>query len=93
MNEIVQNIIAIRKLKGLSQKDMAQKIGIAQSSYSRVEQGKTDLTLSKLSEIAGIFDMTLKDLINWQIPKTVKEASAVKKIEKLKKEIDQLDKD
>lgn len=41
----------------LSQEDMADKLGIDRSQYSRIESGKTDLGLSKLIKILELLDM------------------------------------
>ena len=92
MDEVIQNIIAIRKLKGLSQKDLAQKIGIAQSNYARIEQKKSDITLKRLHKIAGIFNMTFKDLINWQPSEKAYNDSIAKRKDKVRKEINDIEK-
>src|SRR5574344_400641 len=55
--EIGKNIKAYRKLKGLTQEELAEKIGIEPPSMSNLERGKftpSVETLQKLSDILGI---------------------------------------
>lgn len=41
-----------REQMGLEQSQISQKLGLTQSSYSRIESGKTSLSLVQLSDIA-----------------------------------------
>jgi len=46
-----------REQMGLEQSQIAQRLGLTQSSYSRIESGKTSLTLLQLSDMAQHFGM------------------------------------
>jgi transcriptional regulator with XRE-family HTH domain len=54
----------IRISKNLKQKDMAQKMGISRSTYSKIESGKVELTVKNLLKIGAIFkDISLEWLL------------------------------
>lgn len=50
--EIGKNIRAIREFKKMSAKELADKIGMGPSQYSRIELGKTDPSVGTLVKIA-----------------------------------------
>jgi transcriptional regulator with XRE-family HTH domain len=47
---------------GLSQAEIAEKIGISRSSYIAFEQGKTELNLSEAVKLADIFGISLEEM-------------------------------
>jgi predicted transcriptional regulator len=51
--EVIGQIIRVRNEQHLSQKDLADKIGIKQSNISRLESGNYNPTLEFLKKIAG----------------------------------------
>jgi transcriptional regulator with XRE-family HTH domain len=53
----------LRKQKGLSQKDMADKLHKSPSAYSRMESGDSKITLDELPTIAEIFGCSVNDLL------------------------------
>jgi transcriptional regulator with XRE-family HTH domain len=63
MNKIISRIIEYRKAKGLTQKQMADKLGIGQVGYSQIETGKTDLTLDRLIRIANVLEVNMITLL------------------------------
>ena len=63
MNKILQNIETIRKEKGIKQSEIADKLGIAQPSYSRYFTESGDMKLSMLQRIADILKVSLVDII------------------------------
>lgn len=67
MNEILANIEAIRKEKGLKQAVIAERLGIAQSSYSRYFTDADDMKLSLLLQISDILQVSLVDIITWPV--------------------------
>lgn len=54
----------LRQKKALSQDEIAKKIGISRSSYIAFEQGKTELSLSEASKLAGVFGISLDEVEN-----------------------------
>lgn len=60
---IEEKIKSIRELKNYTQGYMAEELGITQAAYSKIESGQTKLTVSKINDIAQIFDMPVEDLV------------------------------
>ncbi len=48
----------IRELKNINQKYIAEQLGISQSVYSDIENGKINVTESRLQQISKILDVT-----------------------------------
>jgi transcriptional regulator with XRE-family HTH domain len=55
----------IRELRDFTQEYLAEKIGITQSSYSKIENGNDDILYSKLQEIATVFNLRVEDIIGF----------------------------
>jgi transcriptional regulator with XRE-family HTH domain len=53
----------LRKQKGFSQKDMADKLHKSPSAYSRMESGDIKITLEELPAIAEILGCSVNDLL------------------------------
>jgi len=52
-----------REQLGLSQQEMAEKLNMSQSTYSRIEAKDEDLTIRQLKLIADVLEVTLADLL------------------------------
>ncbi len=63
MMAISDNIRKMRELRNFTQEYMANQLGITQAGYSKIESGTTDITFSKIEEIAGILSVTPADLV------------------------------
>jgi predicted transcriptional regulator len=61
---VVEMIIKKRIEKGLTQKELAQKIGTKQSAISRLESGGYNPSLSFLQKVVAALDGRLKISIN-----------------------------
>jgi len=61
--DILENIKSIRLSKGYSQDYMASKLGIAQNNYGKLERGEINLNITRISQIAKIFDLFPEDVI------------------------------
>jgi len=57
---VIEMIIKRRITKGLTQKELARRIGTRQSAVSRLESGKYNPTLSFLQKVADALDARLK---------------------------------
>ena len=66
--QILENIANLRKIKGIKQATIAQKMGIDASTYSKIESGTIDLTIDRLAELASVFQLSIINLISY--PKT-----------------------
>ena len=58
------NIAAIRKQKGLLQKELAEKVGVSHWWLNNVENGKSRPGLQLLLRIANELGVTTNDLLN-----------------------------
>lgn len=57
--ELHENIRALRKSRGWSQQQLAERVGYGdRSSIAKIEAGKVDLPRSKIAEFAKVFDVT-----------------------------------
>jgi len=62
---VVKNVIQIRNNKGLTKREVAEKIGINEASYGRIENGQIALSYNHLASIASCFDMEVIDVITY----------------------------
>ena len=62
MTIIGRRIAARRKELGLSQRDVASKIGVSQASIQRYESGTVDMPMSRAADLAEVLHCTLSDL-------------------------------
>src|SRR5688572_14898586 len=63
MSHIADNIKKMRELRNFTQEYMASQLNITQAGYSKIESGTTDITFSKIEEIAQIISVTPTDLV------------------------------
>lgn len=59
-----EKIRSIRETKGLTQEQVAEKLGISTSVYGDIERGENDPKLSKLQKIAEAFEIELSELVD-----------------------------
>ncbi len=57
-----EKIRFLRQLRGWSQEDMAGKLNMSPNGYGSIERGETDVNLSRLEQIALIFEVRLSEL-------------------------------
>ncbi len=62
--KIGQKIRKFRKIQGLSQEELAEKIGISTTHMSHIETGNTKLSLSVFVDIANALNVQTDDLLN-----------------------------
>lgn len=68
----LENIVRYRKRAGLSQSEMADKLNITQTAYSKLELGKTKLSEFYLFKIASILNLQPDELIDAEYLKNYK---------------------
>lgn len=70
---LADNIKAIREEKNLKQIEVATHIGVDKSAYSKIEKGSRALTVDELQKMAGLFNMSTDQILNYdgKIPKEV----------------------
>jgi len=61
--EVNDQIKFIRQFKGWSQEEMAEKLQMALNGYAKIEQGKVDISLSRLKQISKTLEVELAQLV------------------------------
>lgn len=59
-----ENLKYIRKDMGLTQKEVAEKLGVVESCYANWEQGRTEPSISMLRNLSIILNVSIDDLIH-----------------------------
>ncbi len=63
--QLGQKIKKLRELKNFTQSHIASELGITQSAYSKIEQGETEVSYSKLSKIAEVLGMAPEEIMTF----------------------------
>lgn len=63
MSAIATKLRKLREIYGYPQDYVAYQMGISQAAYSKKETGKTELSLTVLEQIAGLYQISMVDLI------------------------------
>ena len=63
INTFAEKIKYLRQEKDLNQSTVSDRLGMSRPSYIEVEKGEKDLTLGQLKELAGIFQVSLEELL------------------------------
>jgi transcriptional regulator with XRE-family HTH domain len=63
VSEIYKKIKAMRVLKDWSQEETANRLNLAVSSYAKIERGESDISLSRLAQIAKVMETDLEQLL------------------------------
>ena len=64
--KVGQKIRKIREDKGISQQELADRCNFEKSNMSRIEAGKTNLTLKTLLIISKVLTVPLKDFLDFE---------------------------
>jgi transcriptional regulator with XRE-family HTH domain len=65
MEQLYSNIKKFRELKNLTREQLASKIGLSVSGYSKIERGEIDLTISRILVISKVLNVDLDKLLNF----------------------------
>ncbi len=57
--EVAYQIVQLRKMRGISQLELAKRLGTTQSNIARIEAGQQNFTTLTLQKIAKIFKRDL----------------------------------
>ncbi|MGF7040337.1 helix-turn-helix domain-containing protein [Mucilaginibacter lappiensis] len=63
MKLLGQNIRILRRQKGWSQENVAKQLDISIPAFSKIETGFTDINLSRLEQVAAIFEISVIQLL------------------------------
>ena len=61
---VLPRIREIRKLRGLTQKQVANRIGMEQTQYSRYERGENEIKVNVLIDICKALNISADYLLN-----------------------------
>jgi transcriptional regulator with XRE-family HTH domain len=64
MNTIGKNIRQLRQKKSWSQGEVAKRLSISIPAFSKIETGITDINISRLDQIATLFEVSTMDIIS-----------------------------
>lgn len=59
------NLIALRKINGYSQDELADKIGVTRQTLSKYETGESLPDIERCKQLAEIFGVSMDDLVNY----------------------------
>ena len=65
MKTLGKKIRLLRHQKGWSQEDVAKRLDISIPAFSKIETGITDINLSRLEQIATLFEMSVVQLLTF----------------------------
>jgi transcriptional regulator with XRE-family HTH domain len=63
--QLGQKIKKLRELKNFTQSHIASELGITQSAYSKMEQGETEISYTKISKIAEVLGISPEEILTF----------------------------
>lgn len=60
------NLVQIRKMKGMTQEDIAEKVGVSRQAVAKWESGETSPDLEKSRILAEVLGVSLDDLVSFE---------------------------
>lgn len=61
-----ENLLNLRRITGMTQEELAEKVGVSRQALAKWESGETVPDLEKSRLIAEVFGVTLDDLANYE---------------------------
>ena len=77
-NDFGKAIVKLRKEKGFTQKELADKLNVSDKAVSRWETGKNYPDIETLQQLAAVLDVSVNDLLSGEL-KLAKKVSKRKK--------------
>ncbi len=62
--KIGEKLKLLRKIKGYTQEELADKLFISRKAYANLENDSTKIDLERLNKIATIYEIELEDILN-----------------------------
>jgi len=90
MEDVLSRIIGIRKAKKVSQKEIAESLGISQAAYAKFESGNS-ITIDRLYKIAEFLVVPINEILDIRPTKLNEDlnVSLISEIELLRKQIEE----
>ena len=73
------NLIKLRKAKGWSQEDLADKLGVSRQAISKWEVGTSKPDIDNVIKLSKLFEISIDELVNNEIVRTEAISINVKK--------------
>lgn len=85
MKTLGKKIRLLRHQKGWSQEEVAKRLDISIPAFSKIETGITDINLSRLEQIAALFEMSVVQLLTYN--ETEQDAKIASELENVNKKL------
>src|SRR5450755_4324356 len=77
-----KNIRTLRHQRGWSQEDVANRLGISIPAFSKIETGVTDINLSRLEQIADVYEIDVVQILSMDAEEIEQQPSNLSIIQK-----------
>lgn len=64
VNMLAENLALLRNIRGMTQEEVAEVIGISRQSYSKWEQGETIPDIEKCARLAELYGVSIDSLVH-----------------------------
>ncbi len=65
MKEVIENIKKFRELKNITREELADRLEMSLSGYSKLERGEVELSVSKLYRISEILEVSVSQILDF----------------------------
>jgi transcriptional regulator with XRE-family HTH domain len=65
--KVPQNIRKFRELKQITREDIASQLNLTLNGYAKIEQGKVEITVSRLEQISKILNVEVRDIMEFEV--------------------------
>ncbi|MDD4921815.1 MAG: helix-turn-helix transcriptional regulator [Bacteroidales bacterium] len=76
LNKVIgSKLLRVRHRAGISQQNVADELNFSSTTYSKLENGKVDFTVTRLNELAHYFKVNISDFLdsNIETPRMLKD--------------------
>ncbi len=63
LQRLGEKIVELRKVKGVTQQELAERLGTKNTQVRRIERGTVNSTINMLRKIAGVLGIEVNDLV------------------------------
>ena len=73
--ELYEKLYELRRASGMSQEELAEKLGVSRQAVSKWESGATQPELSKLIELSKLYSVSVDELLSLEHAKPEQDAA------------------
>lgn len=63
--KVGEKLRLLRKLKGFTQEELAEKLHLSRRAYANLETDTTKIDIARMAQIARVYDIELEELLNF----------------------------